>query len=451
MEFLDNLVVPHSTEHLRLLIYVLALALVIFLPYTGMLIGSSLYSILLNVWGRKKNNKMISRFSKELVTLVTERKSFPLVFGILPLFTVIITYTQLLHETDLESVGFLIIALTLFTLGVIAIYRYKHTFYIDDLFRLKSGEFNLDESAASDEKEQLNLLIKGNFKVHKISAVIGVILLIIAAFIVTTSIQLSFERTYWKEGSSFYKILLSYTSVVKFFYFIVASLALTSIGILFYYFSLEKEYNLESRSYGEFVFKFSMYTGILLAVLLPLIVIVNLLAIPGPALSNTIFGINLLILVFLFFLCHYLYLMIKQSHTKYSSVSFILLILVFLLFVVNDQVAFDTVSQKHRIVLASEYNQIAAKLKETTQTSSANGEEIYNRICSSCHRFDHQVVGPAYNNVVGKYEGKLDQLAAFIENPHKVDPKFPPMPDLGLRPNEAKAAAEFLLKTYKKP
>lgn len=451
MDFLDKLVLPHSTEHLRLLIYILALALVILLPYLGILIGSSLYSILLNIWGRNKNDRQIIRFSKELIGLVTARKSFALIFGILPLFTVMITYSQLLHETPFGIVGYLTITLALFAAGVICIYVYKYTFFVDDMFKYREGNLPEDDSIIrAESSEQLKLFMKGNLKAHKVAAGFGLLLVILSAFIITTSIQISFDRTYTAGGSSFFKVLLSYSTVVKFFYFIIVSLTITSVGVLFYYFSMEKKKTAEDKIYSTFILRFGLYSGMPLAIILPVIVIINLLAIPGNALSNTLFGINLLIIVLLFLLAHYLYSMIKYSHTRYAGISFILLASAFILFVANDQVAFSTVSQRHRIQLASEYNAIAAKLKEATEASDANGEEIYNRLCSSCHRFDVQIVGPAYNNVLGKYEGKIDQLTEFIQNPVKVDPKFPPMPDLGLRQNESKATAEYLLNTYKK-
>jgi len=450
MEFLDKLILPHSTEHLRLLIYILALALIILLAYTGALIGTSVYSVLLNVWGRKKNDSNTLRFSRELIGLVTAKKNFALIFGILPLFTVIITYSQLMHETDLKIAGILFISMFIYAAALISIYFYKYTFYVDDMFKFREGNLNSDDSIVKSEKaEQMNMFIKGNLKGHKISAASGIILLIVSAFIITTCIQVSFDRTYWREGTSFFKLILTYSSVIKFFYFLLASFAITSIGILFYYFSLEKDHTIENKLYAEFISKFSLYSGMILTVILPLIVIINLLAIPNNALSNTVFGINLIILVLLFLLAHYLYSMIKQSHTRYTAASFTIFTLVFVLFVVNDQVAFDTSSQRHRVVLASEYNEMAARLAEATQTADANGEEIYQRLCASCHRFDQQIVGPAYNAVLGKYEGKMDQLTKFIQDPVKVNPDFPPMPDLGLKPAEAKATAEYLIKTYK--
>jgi len=39
-------------------------------------------------------------------------------------------------------------------------------------------------------------------------------------------------------------------------------------------------------------------------------------------------------------------------------------------------------------------------------------------------------------------------LEAFIRNPVKVNPDYPQMPNPGLKPNEARALAKYLLETY---
>lgn len=74
------------------------------------------------------------------------------------------------------------------------------------------------------------------------------------------------------------------------------------------------------------------------------------------------------------------------------------------------------------------------------------GERIYGEKCSTCHAFDHKVVGPAHKDVVPKYRGQQDKLVAFILAPQKVDPAFPAMPAQGLSRREAAAVADFLLK-----
>ena len=77
------------------------------------------------------------------------------------------------------------------------------------------------------------------------------------------------------------------------------------------------------------------------------------------------------------------------------------------------------------------------------------GEKIYGERCTSCHAFDHKVVGPAHKDVIPKYAGNKEKLVEFILNPTKVDPNFPSMPKPGLSRREASAVAEYLLNKVK--
>jgi cytochrome c551/c552 len=73
------------------------------------------------------------------------------------------------------------------------------------------------------------------------------------------------------------------------------------------------------------------------------------------------------------------------------------------------------------------------------------GPAIYKEHCSSCHSWEHKVVGPAHKDVVPKYRGNREGLVAFILNPKKVDPAYPAMMPPGLSHREAVAVADYLL------
>ncbi len=72
-------------------------------------------------------------------------------------------------------------------------------------------------------------------------------------------------------------------------------------------------------------------------------------------------------------------------------------------------------------------------------------QKLYEERCATCHAFDKVVVGPAHKDVLPKYAGDAQKLAAFILNPARVDPAFPPMVAPGLSKREADAVAKFLL------
>jgi len=107
-------------------------------------------------------------------------------------------------------------------------------------------------------------------------------------------------------------------------------------------------------------------------------------------------------------------------------------------------------TEKHSLVLSTEYDKILAELKGEGTVAVLSGKEIYDVRCASCHKFDQKLVGPAHVDVLPKYVGKEAQLVAFIRNPVKVDPAYPPMPNPGLKPQEADAVAKYLLDEFAK-
>ena len=101
-------------------------------------------------------------------------------------------------------------------------------------------------------------------------------------------------------------------------------------------------------------------------------------------------------------------------------------------------------------MLAVKYDELLTELKGEDIEVELNGEEIYKVRCESCHKFDIKLVGPPHNEVVPKYFGKKELLLAFIKNPTRVDETYPPMPNPGLKPAEAKAVADYVLEQVKK-
>ena len=81
MDFLDNLVIPQSMEHIELLETMLIVTYIILLPYLGLLFGSTFFSVIYNGKGRKLNNPIYIKFSKNLIDLVTQNKVVVLGLG----------------------------------------------------------------------------------------------------------------------------------------------------------------------------------------------------------------------------------------------------------------------------------------------------------------------------------------------------------------------------------
>jgi cytochrome c551/c552 len=170
--------------------------------------------------------------------------------------------------------------------------------------------------------------------------------------------------------------------------------------------------------------------------LLPVFVLASLLTLPPTALTGTVFGLSALIIGLLFLIGHLLYALLLNFSARTAANAFYLLLLVFGAAVVKDELAFGSATQKTSALLAVKYDVEQADLLDRFGLGAKplTGEDIFMGRCSACHMFKEKKIGPAYTDVLPKYEKDRVKLVAFILNPQKMNPAFPPMPNQGLRP-----------------
>ena len=448
MDFLDKLVLPQSEEHLILLKYLLVLTFIIFVPYLSLLIGSTIYSLYFNYKQKKNHDAIHKRLSTVLIDVVTYRKGFPIALGFIPLTSAAFLYAQLLHTSGLNVGGYLLLTLVLFLISVFFLYVYKYSVHIDDLFSIIDTE-SLNKSDINTREKYYEYKTRA-FKIYNFSGIAGLTLLIVAAYIFIASIDMAFNTSKWGDVSILERFF-SWSTIFYFGYFILSSLAITSAGLLFYYFRPVPEEINESEEYLEFVKKFGISTGLMFTISLPVFVIFNIITLPDASLSGLVFASAIIALFLLLILANLFYLMIKDNRVKFVNTIIVLFVFVFLFIIIRDQSAFSSASGEQMANMAAEFEnyEVALKEKMGVSASSISGSDIFGGRCIACHAFDHKVVGPAYNDVLPKYEDNLEGLAAFILNPKKVNPDFPPMPAQGLKPAEAKAVAEYIMNVYK--
>src|SRR5512139_568735 len=98
MEFLNNFVLPQSAEHIELLHYMLIIVLFLFIPFISIVFGGILLSVIYRNKANKLNDSFYLRLSKDVAEITTINKSAGFIFGVVPLLTAILIYSQLLHN-----------------------------------------------------------------------------------------------------------------------------------------------------------------------------------------------------------------------------------------------------------------------------------------------------------------------------------------------------------------
>jgi len=86
MDFLDKIVIPPSANHVLLVKYILTISFVLFIPYLGMVLGSSFLSVYFNRLGRKTGNAIFTRFAKDVIEKLTFARNAKYALGIIQCF-----------------------------------------------------------------------------------------------------------------------------------------------------------------------------------------------------------------------------------------------------------------------------------------------------------------------------------------------------------------------------
>ena len=439
MNFLDNLVLPQSAEHIELLHYMLVLVLFLFIPFISVILGGASISLYYRKKGLESGNPFYLRFAKDIIDLLTINKSMGIILGIIPLLTCVLVFAQLLHGTNSPSVFYLMGSFFLTSISIILIYTYRYSLSFKNIFD-SIRDTHSDDPSFNDE---LNKFKKGNQSLSLKSGRYGVTLLFLSTWIFTAAITVAIYPGKWIDDRILF-LLFSWEVLSRYIHFITAAFALTGGAILFGFFYWEGGNKNITGDYKDFVRKTVIRITLAAAVFQPLFLLINVFALPTEALTTSIFGYSLLAVILLLLAYNYLYAMLKESNLKFSGHVFYVLLFALLALIVKDQAAMGTATREHSSVLIADFEKYLADLKGSSEgTVKISGQELYEVRCASCHRFDQKLVGPPYNSTLPKYEGKIDQLVTFILNPVKVDPAYPPMPNPGLKPLEAKAVADY--------
>lgn len=441
MEFFDNLVLPQSAEHIELLHYMLSLIQILFVTFISIVFGGLILSLYFKRKGLKKSDNVSLNFAKDIIEFVTINNSVGLILGIVPLLTAVIIFAQLLHNAEVATVSYLALSFVFISVGLIMTYIYRHSFTFNQIF----SAISISDKYVGNEIEKFktttsNLSVK-NGRYAVIFLFIGIWLFTGAT---TSTANFSFV-----EISGLFSLLFSPKVLLNLLIFICMAFTLTGSAVLFG-FLYWKEDRVLSNEYKEFIKLKSSRVALYSAIPLPLLFAINIYSIPASVLSGTVFFYAIAALLLIFLALHLIYMILQYDKQQYSAILFITVIFALLAIIVKDQMAMTNATAKHSVILSSQFDEILNELRGAGTISEISGKEIYDVRCASCHQFEQKLVGPAHNDVLPKYEGKEGQLVAYIRNPVKIDPAFPPMPNPGLKPQEAEAVAKYLMEEFKK-
>ncbi len=443
MDFLDNLVLPQSAEHIELLHYMLILLLALFVPFISIIFGGTFASINYGKKFRKTNTLYYKKFSKDVIEYVTVNNGVGVILGIVPLVAAILIFAQLLHTAEIQTVSFLAMSLLMIIVALFMIYTYRYSMVLSNVFESVNSNSIADKDAEQDYQK-----IKAKSSHLSLTyGKSGLVFLFIGIWFYVAAITSATTFTTW-NFPGFFTALAAPKVLLNLLIFIAFAFTLTNGAILFIHLYWNESKKDKDPLYTKFVKNTASKAGLKASIPLPILIAINLFSFSDSTLSGSIFIYTILSVMLIFLAYHLFYMIQFKNDYRFGSFIFFILIFAWIAFIVKDQKAMTNATEKHSLVLSTEYERILAELKGEGTVAVISGKEIYDVRCASCHKFDQKLVGPAHNDVLPKYVGKEAQLVAFIRNPGKIDPAYPPMPNPGLKPQEADAVAKYLLEEF---
>lgn len=452
MDFFDSLVLPHSGDNLILLKYLLILVNVVFLIFSGVLFSSSILSyifrnrsrkLLKNGQGALTDSHFFFRLSSDYVDLITSSKMMGFGLGIIPFFSIIMIYNQLLYLTTVNISGYLVFAFILYLIGIILAYSYKHSLHLSWIFKRINPNENIDEEEIQNYKIATE-------KLNSRTSIWSIIFLFFSLWIFVGSSALVVDKAHWIGEISLLNVFFSFDSITKFLHFIITAFGITGVAFIVKFYFWDKPSFERSEKYSDYSQKLNAWIALAFTFFQPIFFVFNLFTTPKTAMTNQIYIIIAVIFFLSFIVLHLFYQSIKENKYNSAVPAFYILLLIFALIIYKEQSAFGISVSEQILILADRYEQEekATLLAAGGGEPKVNGEELYKAKCVACHRFDEKLVGPPHKEVLVKYLNKKDDMVKFILNPVKVDPNYPPMPAQGLKPNEAKAIVEYMYEHY---
>lgn len=443
MEFLNNFILPQSAEHIELLHYMLLLILFLFIPFISILFGGSLFSVIYRRRGEKRDDQYYLRLAKEIIETTTINKSVGVILGIVPIFTAILIYSQLLHDSQISNLNYLLFAFIFVSIALVFIYSYRYSLSFNRIF----NSFSEKESISTDVIDDVHILSDESERISKKAGIYGLIFLFLGLWFFVTALTIPTIYADWKI-EDFIAGLFSGNVLARFALYLFFAVALTGGMILFTFLEEEKKKRVIDKDYSNFVKQKIVRVTFFVSFFIPLLLVICTFSLPESSLTGTVFFYSIVSIILLFLGYHLLYLLTKEIKGTVAALLLLTFIFSVASFIISDQKAMATATKFHSASLSAQFDEYFAELKGDGKTVAINAAELYQVKCASCHKWDQKLVGPPHLEVLPKYVGKEQQLEAFIRNPSKVNPEYPQMPNPGLKPNEAKALAKYLLETY---
>ena len=423
MDFLSQHIIAPTGQHLKLLEFLAVVTYTIHLPYIALVIGSTAVSMWLTFSDHEIPNARFARLADDLIRTFLAGKLPMFILGALPILALPFLYGQWFVGLPSAPIGYIVLPIPGILLGLALLSLYRRSF-----------------------AER-----KTNFNLHMGLGTLGLALLIGSYFVLISSVTRLQDPEKWFRLKNLAILLLNWNVIYKFLFFLHAAFAVTGAGILFFFFRWSKQTTESDLEYAAFARKFGAGLGLAFCLALPVFNLLYVFTSPDVVFDATTYLLATAV-TFVCMLIAYSFLgALRSPRARFATTAFVLFVLVFVLSSSFDLRAMANANREHARLLdiAAEKERLEheAIIEQAIAAASGvnAGEEVFTKVCMQCHRFNEKLVGPPLALVLPKYVNDVASLKAFIANPTRKDPEFPPMPNPGLTPSQIDAVAPYVL------
>lgn len=400
IDFFSSMVPQPLPIHLLVSGYLLILVSFVHIAYMGLVLGSSMLSLIFDFYEWTSPGERFRTLARYLIDLPLRNIWATFFLGIVPVFTAIILYQQVLFRADpgaawpplpqqlttrMMSVGALLLIP-----GLVLLYVYKWTYKIR----------------------------RSNFVAHFLAGLAGNGLTIAAYLFIISGMALALDPERWPYLSQTWRstydlrvwVMFSFSQVARFVTFQVLAMAITGAAILWDFYRSGKEAR-QDAGYESLVRNLGAGLALANVLALPVMIFWNLITMQYINLSVPLYTLFLVGLVVLLVVSIWLFKTLVNPDRP-GSIWPLLGILVFLLlYNIGDAMARDQALLDYNNVLqaaaTARLNTIEAnrekKMAGAGAAAGVSGEKLYTeKGCSACHSIDgSKRIGPSWKGIYG--------------------------------------------------
>jgi cytochrome c len=323
---------------------------------------------------------------------------------------------------------------------------YKYTFRIRGL--LESYQEMSKKQKSGIDAGEVEAYQRSNVKAHLRSGRYGLFFLIIGVALYAAAYSAASDPVRWSEIDSFFALFVSAGAWTKILMVAAVVLGTTGIGIQYFILVWEGRQLGGNDDLVALVKKIGRRWTTSSLLIFPAALLATVALLAGISVSGSVYGLAGLSLAFFFIAGHLVYGFHKSGETVPLAYGLFAFLLGVAVTTVNEYVTIGNSTKAHAASLAfvHEKDLDDLKMKLGVGLVVLTGEDIYNAKCSACHLYDQKKVGPPYFETIPKYAARKADLVAFILNPQKINPAYPPMNNQGLKASEADSIATYLMR-----